>query len=152
MHKMYKKKFYNKNNTNKLVTIKYVYESMRQMVNVSYLPLYLEVVEHFFKKYGEYTADVSEFIESVRRSTISVGDYTLYICNLLMTKYYITRLTDEMMIFTYNTIKSSNDGDAMTVLIWIRTLRHVLLNAKTTKIYDDFNESYSDTDSIEQTT
>ncbi len=151
MHKMYKKKFYNKNNKN-LVTIKYVYESMRQMINVSYLPLYIEVVEHFFKKYGEYTTDVAEIIGSVKRSAISVGDYTLYICNLLMTKYYITRLTDEMMIFTYNTIKSSNDGDAMTVLIWIRTLRHVLLNAKTTKIFDDLKETYSDTDNVEQTT
>lgn len=152
MHKMYKKKFYNKGNTNKLVTIKYVYESMRQMVNVSYLPLYLEVVEHFFKKYGEYTTDVAELIGAVKRSTISVGDYTLYICNLLMTKYYISRLTEEMMVFTYNTIKSSNDGDAMTVLIWIRTLRHVLLNAKTTKIFDDFKDVYDDTDSVEQTT
>lgn len=152
MHKMYKKKFYNKSNKNKLVTIKYVYESMRQMVNVSYLPLYLEVIEHFFKKHGEYTTDVAELIGAVKRSTISVGDYTLYICNLLMTKYYITRLTDEMLVFTYNTIKSSNDGDAMTVLIWIRTLRHVLLNAKTTKIFDDFKDVYDDTDSIEQTT
>jgi hypothetical protein len=122
------------------------------MINVSYLPLYIEVVEHFFKKYGEYTTDVAEIIGSVKRSAISVGDYTLYICNLLMTKYYITRLTDEMMIFTYNTIKSSNDGDAMTVLIWIRTLRHVLLNAKTTKIFDDLKETYSDTDNVEQTT
>ena len=150
MHKMYKKKFYNKGNINKLLTIKYEYTSMRQMMNVSYLPLYLEVVEHFFKKYGEYTADVAELIESVRKSVISVGGYTLYVCHLLMTKYYITRLTDEMMIFTYNTIKSSNDGDAMTVLIWIRTLRHALLNAKTTKIFDDFKE-VSNND-IEQTT
>ena len=150
MHKMYKKKFYNKGNINKLLTIKYEYTSMRQMMNVSYLPLYLEVVEHFFKKYGEYTADVAELIESVRKSVISVGGYTLYVCNLMMTKYYITRLTDEMMIFTYNTIKSSNDGDAMTVLIWIRTLRHALLNAKTTKIFDDFKETSNN--EVEQTT
>lgn len=150
MHKMYKKKFYNKDNINKLLTIKYEYTSMRQMVNVSYLPLYLEVVEHFFKKYGEYTADVAELIESVRKSVISVGGYTLYVCNLLMTKYYVTRLTEEMMIFTYNIIKSQNDGDAMTVLIWIRTLRHVLLNAKTTKIFDDFKEVSNN--EIEQTT
>lgn len=150
MHKMYKKKFYNKGNINKLLTIKYEYTSMRQMMNVSYLPLYLEVVEHFFKKYGKYTADVAELIESVRKSVISVGGYTLYVCNLMMTKYYITRLTDEMMIFTYNTIKSSNDGDAMTVLIWIRTLRHALLNAKTTKIFDDFKDAPNN--DIEQTT
>lgn len=149
MHKMYKKKFYNKNNKN-LLTIKYEYTSMRQMMNVSYLPLYLEVVEHFFKKYGEYTADVAELIESVRKSFISTGSYTLYVCNLLMTKYYITRLTDEMMIFTYNIIKSQNDGDAMTVLIWLRTLRHALLNAKTTKIFDDFKEVFNN--DVEQTT
>lgn len=150
MHKMYKKKFYNKGNINKLLTIKYEYTSMRQMMNVSYLPLYLEVVEHFFKKHGEYTADVAELIESVRKSVISVGGYTLYVCNLLMTKYYISRLTEEMMIFTYNIIKSSNDGDAMTVLIWIRTLRHALLNAKTTKIFDDFKDATNN--EIEQTT
>lgn len=150
MHKMYKKKFYNKGNINKLLTIKYEYTSMRQMMNVSYLPLYLEVVEHFFKKHGEYTADVAELIESVRKSVISVGGYTLYVCNLLMTKYYISRLTEEMMIFTYNIIKSSNDGDAMTVLIWIRTLRHALLNAKTTKIFDDFKDASNN--DVEQTT
>ena len=143
MRKMYKKKFYNKDNINKLLTIKYEYSSMRQMINVSYLPLYLEVVENFFKKYSKYTADVAELIETVRKSTISTGNYTICVCNLLMTKYYVTRLTDEMLIFTYNTMKTSNDSDAMAVLIWIRTLRHVLLNSKTIKIFDD---------SIEQTT
>lgn len=152
MRKMYKKKFYNKDNINKLLTIKYEYSSMRQMINVSYLPLYLEVVENFFKKYGKYTADVAELIETVRKSTISTGNYTICVCNLLMTKYYVTRLTDEMLIFTYNTMKTSNDSDVMAVLIWIRTLRHVLLNSKTTKIFDDFKEVYSNTDSIEQTT
>lgn len=141
MRKMYKKKFYNKDNINKLLTIKYEYSSMRQMINVSYLPLYLEVVENFFKRYGEYTADVAELIETVRKSIICVGDYTSCLCNLLMTKYYITRLTDEMMIFVYNTMKSSNDTDAMTVLIWIRTLRHVLLNSKTIKIYDNIEQT-----------
>lgn len=150
MHKMYKKKFYNKDNTNKLLTIKYEYSSMRQMINVSYIPLYIEVVENFFKRYGKYTADVAELIETARKSIICVGDYTSCLFTVLMTKYYITRLTDEMMIFTYNTMKSSNDVDAMTVLIWIRTMRHILLNSKTTKIFDNFKET--DNNDIEQTT
>lgn len=147
MNKMYKKRFHNQD---KLLAIKYEYQSMRQMINVSYLPLYLEVAEHFFKKYGKYTADVAELIESVKKSFISAGSYTLYTCHLMMTKYYITRLTDEMLILVYNTMKSSNDSDAMTVLIWIRTLRHVLLNAKTTKIFDDFKEVTNN--DVEQTT
>jgi len=150
MRKMYHKKFYNKGNTNKLLTIKYEYSAMRQMIRLSYLPMYLETVKNFFDKYDTYTPDVAELIEAVRKSTISVGFETSFECNLLMTKYYITCLTDEMLIFVYNTMKTSNDSDAMTVLIWIRTLRHALLNAKTTKIFDYFKEVSNN--GIEQTT